>query len=163
MKNLSVKSMMALFLALGLCSCGSDPHEGEVKWNELRELDELAEFGEAYADKKDFSSLKKLVPKIIKASDDLLISKVPSNAHDKKKLKALFNDLEGLKKTLATSSGKSDEQLAILVESYHPLVLNLMESAGLPHEHGDDDHHDDHVDDHHHDDHEEKKSDNDHH
>ena len=144
-------------LGFGLCSCSDHDHEHvdekAVKWNQLRELDELSEFGEAYSQKKDMGSLKKLAPKLVIACDELLKSGIPENAKDKTAVKELLKDVHGLRDLMKTVATMSDAQLASAVESFHPLVVKLMEEAGLPQVHANCEHHEEHD----HDDHDHKE------
>lgn len=138
MKTFSVKLFLLSVLVSGLCSCSG--HKQVVKWKELRALDDLAEFGEAYCEKKDIKSLKELVPKLCKASDELQNSMIPENAKDKAAVKQLLKDLAGLQKTLETAGKMTDSQLASTIGSFHPLVVKLMENSGLPHVHEHEEH-----------------------
>ena len=136
------KLFVTSVLGFGLCSCSDHNHEEAVKWHELRELDELSEFGEAYYEKKDMESLKELAPKLVNACDELLQSSVPTNAKNKAVIKELLKDVQGLRDLLTMSTSMTDAQLSSAIEGFHPLVMKLMGKAGLPHIHAHSDEHD---------------------
>lgn len=123
-----------LLLLLGLLSpvLAVEP----VSWPHLRELDEFAEQAEQGVDQKDVPALRALLPKLAAKAKQVATDPLPEGVHQAKQTKALQNDLLALVPELS-ATGLNDQQVSDLAEGVHPIVVALMEAAGLPHVHED--------------------------
>ena len=118
---------------------------GEIVWDELRELDELSHRVEAQIESADESGILELSSKVVISIEKLLNAKIPK-VKNQNKVDLLLADLKSIHDSLEQNKDATSSKA--LLKSLHPLVLDIMESAGLPHKHVE---HDDHG--HEHDDH----------
>jgi hypothetical protein len=110
-----------------------------VEWPALKEMDEWAEKGEAWADGAKIGEIRKELPGFIAAAEKLAASPVPANVADAKGVAQVMGDFRDVL-TRLKKPGISDDDLKTLVAALHPLVERLMEVAGMPHVHEHDDH-----------------------
>jgi len=106
-----------------------------VKWPSLKKLDDLAERCEALADKKDTAGLRKIAPEVKKAAALVEADAVPAGAKDAAQVKQLQSDLKSVTDGIVDPDKQDAEDLTVLLAGVHPIVEQLMETAGLPHVH----------------------------
>ena len=117
--------------SLTLSQCGKPT---VVEWPALKEMDDWAEKGEAWADEGKVGEMRKALPELTAAGNKLLASAVPANARDPKAVAQTMGDFRDVISHLK-KPGLSDDDLKVQVAAIHPLVASLMEASGLPHVH----------------------------
>lgn len=146
---------LALGLAVGLVGCTSESkpassdhaHEHDetkgLQWPELRALDEFAHEVEHLIAENRLDDLRKLAPEIRGAAEKLAAAPAPNDAPMRPMLEGLVKEIGALGAGIGDAEKMSDETLKTSLEAFHPLVLKLMETAGMAHvhEHGDHDGH----------------------
>lgn len=110
-----------------------------VKWDALKRLDTLAERCEVLADTKDVTGLRQLIKPLKKAMAAVAADPVPAGAKAPDQVKVLQADLKNLTEGLSDPDHQTDADLVAILAGIHPVVENLMEVAGMPHVHANDD------------------------
>lgn len=148
-------SLMALLLALGVTACSSDhdhAHDHQhgtsttavsravVEWPALRELDDQSHHLEAELAEGHLDHARAMVPAYRQAALAVAKQQPPANVRNLVQVELLQLDLENLAESVSDLDALGDEDLAMLLASFHPIVAQLMVAAGLPHTHGGHDH-----------------------
>jgi len=115
------------------------PAATAVKWDALQRLDSLAERCEALADTKEVTGLRQLINPLKKAMVAVAADPVPAGAKAPDQVTILQADLKNLTEVLSDPDHQTDADLVALLAGIHPVVENLMEVAGMPHVHANDD------------------------
>lgn len=138
------------FFVLGFAvSCDSSPQpapseEAAVKWPQLRALDDLAHRADAAIEAGDPDKALALAEEVKMAADTLVTDGVPEGVKNREAVSAMVQDVKILAADLEGYENRPAEEIGPVLASFHPLVLSIMETAGLPHVHGDRDHDHDH-------------------
>ena len=111
--------------------------ETVVKWDSLKKLDDLAERCEALSETNDVAALRKLAGPVKAAAAIVATDPVPAGANAPDQVKVLQADLQSLTDAL-TDSGQPDAEVAAILAGIDPIVGKLMEAAGMPHVHEND-------------------------
>ena len=111
-----------------------------VKCASLKKLDDLAERCEALSDSKDVSGLRKLIKPVKAAMAVVAADPVPKGAKLPDQVKILQADLKNLAEVLSDPQIESNAEFVEILAGIHPVVENLMEAAGMPHVHENDEH-----------------------
>lgn len=127
-------ALLAGIGALSFHSGCSPTNSSVVQWPALREMDEWAEKGEGWAEENKVADMRKNLPALLKAGDNLVTSSMPANAKDPAGVAQAMEDFRAVVALLKKPS-PSDAELKDEVASLHPLVEKLMATAGLPHVH----------------------------
>ena len=109
-----------------------------VKWDSLKKLDDLAERCEALSDSKDVSGLRGLIMPVRTAMAMVAADPVPENAKLPDHVKFLQADLKNLSEVLSDPQIEANTEFVEILAGIHPIVENLMEAAGMPHVHEND-------------------------
>ena len=109
-----------------------------VKWDSLKKLDDLAERCEALSDSKDVSGLRGLIMPVRTAMAMVAADPVPENAKLPDQVKFLQADLKNLSEVLSDPQIEANTEFVEILAGIHPIVENLMEAAGMPHVHEND-------------------------
>jgi len=112
--------------------------ETVVKWDSLKNLDNLAERCEALSDSKDISGLRKLIKPVRSAMASVAADPVPKDAKLPDQVKFLQADLKNLSEVLSDPQIEANTEFVEILAGIHPIVENLMEAAGMPHVHEND-------------------------
>lgn len=131
-----MRSLLMISLLVSVLTVRAAHAEEGIAWPHLRELDELAEQAEQGVEKNDTASLRALLPKLAAKAKQVATDPLPEGVHQAKQTKALQNDLLALVPELSATD-LEDQQVRDLAEGVHPIVVALMEAAGLPHVHED--------------------------
>jgi len=110
-----------------------------VKWDALKRLDSLAEHCAALADTKDVTGLRALIKPLKNAMAAVAADPVPAGAKAPDQVTILQADLKNLTEVLSDPNHQTDADLVAILAGIHPVVENLMEVAGMPHVHENDD------------------------
>lgn len=139
-----------LTLGVGALSCSSDhdhahdhqqgtsPAAGRavVEWPALRELDEQSHHLEAELAEGHLDHARAMAPGFRAAALAVATQQPPANVRNLVQVELLQMDLENLAESVADLDAVGDEDLAMLLSSFHPIIAQLMTAAGLPHTHG---------------------------
>lgn len=106
-------------------------------WPELSALDEFAHELEQLVEENRVADLRKLAPELKSAAEKLAASPIPADAKMKPVLEGMAKEIGTLAGSLASVESLSDDALKTTMEAFHPLVLGMMETAGMPHVHAD--------------------------
>lgn len=150
--HLPVLALAASLVGCGKCNCSTSSGEAAkkvaapaVEWPALKAFDLAAEKAEGLAEKKDAAGARAALAELAAATQALVASAMPDNAHNPLAVKELLVDAKELADALGKGATSADDAVLTLVGSVHPLAEKLMAESGLPHTHDDHDHgHDDH-------------------
>jgi len=121
-----------LLLAGAVSGCAK---KSGITWPELRALDVLAEQSEQMLGKDDINGMRTLAGQLGDAAAAVATSDAPKGADNAAELKAYQNDLAGLAAQLRGAATLSDDDLTSTMTAIHPIVVTLMQRAGMPHVH----------------------------
>ena len=113
--------------------------ETVVKWDSLKKLDVLAERCQALSDANDAAELRKLVIPVRDAMGIVAADRIPMEAKAPDQIKILQTELTSLIEALNDSGTQVDVELISILTSIDPIVGKMMEAAGMPHVHENDD------------------------
>ena len=113
--------------------------ETVVKWDSLEKLDVLAERCQALSDANDAAELRKLVIPVRAAMGIVAADRIPVGAKAPDQVKILQTELTSLIEALNDSGTQVDVELISILTSIDPIVGKMMEAAGMPHVHKNDD------------------------
>ena len=116
-----------------------------VQWPDLRALDDLTHRTDALATRSDADALRELLPEVHRLTLAVANGPAPEGSKDASRLAILQKDLASLAEFVADPATMTDAEVIIQAKSFHPLVLEIMAAAGMPHGHGGPGH--DHEDD----------------
>lgn len=111
-----------------------------VKWDALKNLDDLAERCATLSEAKDLAALRPLMQPIKTAMVIVAAEPVPAGAKAPDQVKILQTDLNNLAEALSDPDIQAHAGLIAIFAGIHPVVEKLMETAGMPHVHEDDEH-----------------------
>lgn len=109
--------------------------ETVVKWDSLRKLDELAEKCEAWCEQREIAKLRKIAPQVKATAEVVAADKLPKGAKLRLQVKFLQGDLKSLAASITNPDQQAGEELLAILAGLHPVVVKLMEAAGVPHVH----------------------------
>ena len=145
--NRYVVLVHAGLMALLLASCAKPADEpgapkttalsgkAVVQWPDLKALDDSAEKAETPPAGADLASLRQLGTNIKAAALQVAQDPLPAGAHQPEQVKVLQKDLGNLTQSLADPATMSEANLRQVLPGFHPIVEQLMETAGMPHVH----------------------------
>lgn len=113
------------------CSGGGNPGE-PVSWPELVEFDEVAYLADGQARIGDFVAVLEARATLQEVGLVLTPGTIPPNVADRKQVEMILSDLISL---IDGVEGATEEELATLVLGMHPVIVELMKAAGMPHVH----------------------------
>ena len=116
--------------------------ETVVSWDSLKKLDDLAERCEALSDSNNVSGLRELIKPVRTAMATVSSDSVPRGAKLPDQVKMLQTDLKNLAEALSETQIEDNIDFVEILAGIHPVVENLMEAAGMPHVHENDEHSD---------------------
>ena len=108
---------------------------GGLQWPALNELGELAERGEELIKKEDIAGLRSLAVQIKDVSDKVVTSAMPKKVRNPLAVKLYLEDVESLSQLIVDPATMPETDLKNTITVFHPLVITLMEEAGIPHVH----------------------------
>ena len=121
-------------LLCGVCLTGCRNHV-VVQWADLKHLDDLAERCEALCDRKDVAALRKIAEDVKAAAITVAMDPVPEGARQPEAVNTLQSDLTNLADAIQDPAQQDGAELTALLAGVHPIVEKLMEAAGMPHVH----------------------------
>lgn len=134
-----------IYLFLGVCavlhvSFAFMAHAGTVvEWDSLKKLDVLAERCQALSEANDVAELRKLVKPVKAAMAIVVADPMPVGAKAPDQVKVLQSDLKSLADALTDTGAQADAELVAILAGIDPVVGKLMEAAGMPHVHENED------------------------
>ena len=131
--NLPLLALAAALVGCGKCCSTSSGDAAKataaapaVEWPALKAFDLAAEKAEGLAEKKDAAGARAALAEIAAATQALVASAVPNNAHNPLTVKELLADAKELADALGKGAALADDAVITLVGSVHPLAEKLM-------------------------------------
>jgi len=121
--------------APGSRATAAAPRAEGVQWPALRTFDEMTHRADALVDAKKIAELRKLAPELLLSAQAVATELPPVGAKNADRVKLLQSDLITLCDALLEHEKMEDASLSMTAQAMHPLALQLMEAAGLPHVH----------------------------
>jgi hypothetical protein len=106
-----------------------------VQWPDLRAMDDLTHRTDALAARSDSDALRELLPELHRLTLAVASAPAPAGTKDTDKLAVLQKDLASLAEFVSDPATMTDAEVIIQSKSFHPLVLEIMAAAGMPHVH----------------------------
>jgi len=126
-----MKRVLAILVGLFLVSCNE---QAEVSWPSLTELDNLSILVEHAADAHKHGEQKAMLVQAKGLINDV-VSSVPNNVHHPEEVAVLLKDLQALTSDIDKLESLGHNELDALSYAIHPIVAQVMKSAGVPHVH----------------------------
>lgn len=111
-----------------------------VQWPTLRALDEAAEEAEALGD-ASMERWREMTMELKNATQAVLTNGAPDLVKNRPLVEQYLHDLSDLASLIAEPGQMALEDMKMAAEAFHPLVVSIMEEAGLPHVHDHDHEH----------------------
>lgn len=106
-----------------------------ASWPVLRELDDLTHRIDRLAARSDAEGLREHLPRLRELALEVAEGPLPPSVRASDQLATMRSDLASLAAAIAEPDEITDAEVIIQAKSFHPVVVQVMHAAGIPHVH----------------------------